>query len=218
MKRQTLILVALGAVLVLAMFWMFSWQPQREALAAVETDIAAEESTQLQLQRELDRLRSVREQAPEAAAELAIAESVIPSDAAVPSALRQLQSAADASNVTLVAIAPARPAQIEGAAPGVSSMALNVQLRGSYFQVIDFLRRVEDASISPRAVLWTNIAVTKDEYPTLDIALTGSMFAQLPSAPPPVAEPPPAVDGSTDGNAEDTDAASDGTETTEVAP
>jgi Tfp pilus assembly protein PilO len=226
MKRQTLILVALAAVLIVAGFWMLLWQPQREALAAVETEIATEETTQTQLQAELIRLREVREQAPAVVAELAAAESIIPFDTAIPSALRQLQTAADASGLSLVAVAPARPIQIEGAAPGVSAMPLNVQLEGSYFQVVDFLRRTEDPAISPRAILWSNIAVSKDEYPSLSVALTGSMFAQLPAPPPPIEEAPvteegePAdadADADADGSAgSETDATA--TETEEVAP
>jgi Tfp pilus assembly protein PilO len=223
MKRQMILLVALGAIALLAVFWTLLWQPQRAELAALEESIAAEETIQAELQGELTRLRSVREEAPAVVAELAAAEAVLPFDSALPSALRQLQTAADESQLTLVAVAPARPAQIEGAAPGVASIALNVQLRGSYFQIVDFLRRTEDPSISPRAMLWNTVEATKDEYPTLDVALTGSIFAQLPAAPPPVEEAPTADAEAADDEGEndetegvDDDAAAD--ETTEVTP
>jgi Tfp pilus assembly protein PilO len=230
MKRQMILLVALGALALIAVFWMLLWQPQRAQLAEVEEAIAAEEATQAELQGELARLRTVREQAPAVVAELAAAESVIPLDAALPSALRQLQTAADESQLTLVAVAPARPAAIEGAAPGMASIALNVQIQGSYFQVVDFLRRTEDPSISPRAMLWSNVEVTKDEYPTLIVAITGSIYAQLPAAPPPVDETaPPGAEGAegegADGAETDTDEAADTPEgaeatdeTTEVTP
>jgi Tfp pilus assembly protein PilO len=215
MKRQMILLVALGALALVAAFWMLLWQPQRAELAEVEEAIAAEEATQAQLQGELDRLRSVREQAPAVVAELAAAESVIPLDAALPSALRQLQTAADESQLTLVAVAPARPAAIEGAAPGMASIALNVQVQGSYFQVVDFLRRTEDASISPRAMLWNNVAITKDDYPTLTVALTGSLYALLPAAPPPVDEAAtPEAEGA---EVEDADAEGAETDTDDVA-
>jgi Tfp pilus assembly protein PilO len=222
MKRQMILLVALGAIALLAVFWMLLWQPQRAELAALEESIAAEETIQAELQGELTRLRSVREEAPAVVAELAAAEAVLPFDSALPSALRQLQTAADESQLTLVAVAPARPAQIEGAAPGVASIALNVQLRGSYFQIVDFLRRTEDPSISPRAMLWSTVEATKDEYPTLDVALTGAIFAQLPAAPPPVEEAPTADAEAAEGEGENDetegvdDAEAD--ETTEVTP
>jgi Tfp pilus assembly protein PilO len=227
MKRQMILLVALGAVALVAAFWMLLWQPQRAELATVEESIAAEETAQVELQEELERLRTVREEAPTVVAELATAESVLPFDAALPSALRQLQAAADEAQLTLVAVAPARPAQIEGAEPGVASIAMNVQLQGSYFQVVDFLRRTEDPSISPRAMLWSNVAVTKDEYPTLTVALTGAIYAQLPAAPPPVdeaaAQDPEAAEGETAETAEtdettDGDGAAETAETTEVTP
>lgn len=202
MKRQMILLVALAALALIAMFWMLMWQPQREQLATVEDQIVTEETTQAQLEGELVELRQVREQAPAVVAEVTAAESVIPFDAALPAALRQLQTAADESGLTLVAVAPARPAQIEGAEPGVASIATSVQLQGSYFQIVDFLRRTEDPSISPRAMLWSNVAVTKDEYPTLTVTLTGAIYARLPAPPPPVEEAavvePGAAEGETD--------------------
>jgi Tfp pilus assembly protein PilO len=217
MKRQMILLVALGAIALVAVFYMLLWQPQRAELATLEESIAAEETAQAELQGELTRLRTVREEAPAVVAELAAAESVLPFDAALPSALRQLQSAADEAQLTLVAVAPARPAQIEGAEPGVSMIALNVQLQGSYFQIVDFLRRTEDASISPRAMLWGNVSVTKveGEYPRLDVALTGAIYAQLPAAPPPVEEAPTADAEAAEGETEQTDGA-DGAEATEA--
>ncbi len=198
MKRQMLLLVALAVVAVLALYWMFLFQPQREELALVEADIEAEENRQVTLQAELNRLRQTRENAPAALAELAAAESIIPLDAALPSALRQMQAAADESGVTLVSISPGRPGQIEGADPGLASLALGVQLQGSYFQVVDFLRRTEDPSITPRAVLWSSIAVAKSEYPELTVSLTGSLFAMLPTAPAEPAESPATADVGTD--------------------
>jgi Tfp pilus assembly protein PilO len=226
MKRQMILLVALGAIALLAVFWMLLWQPQRAELATLEESIAAEEATQAELQGELTRLRAVREEAPAVVAELAAAESVLPFDAALPSALRQLQTAADEAQLTLVAVAPARPVQIEGAEPGVSSIPLTVQLQGSYFQIVDFLRRTEDASITPRAMLWSNVSLTKSEYPTLEVALTGTIYAQLPAAPPPADEAPVPDAEATDGEAEQTESpegaeatqpeATD--ETTEVTP
>jgi Tfp pilus assembly protein PilO len=205
MKRQMILLVALGAIALLAVFWMLLWQPQRAELATLEESIAAEEATQAELQGELTRLRAVREEAPAVVAELAAAESVLPFDAALPSALRQLQTAADEAQLTLVAVAPARPVQIEGAAPGVSSIPLTVQLQGSYFQIVDFLRRTEDASITPRAMLWSNVSLTKSEYPTLEVALTGTIYAQLPAAPPPVDEAPAPDAEATEGETEQTE-------------
>lgn len=186
MKRSTVLLSALSAVLVLALFYVLSFQPQRAEREDLAAQVAAEELVHADRQAELFRLRSVREEAPEIAAQLAEAETIIPHDAALPSALRQLQLAADESGVILQAVTTTRPASSEVAdVPALASLDANVQLLGGYYQVVDFLRRVEDPSITPRAVSWRTISVSRDEYPQLAVTLSGQLHALLDVPPPP---------------------------------
>jgi Tfp pilus assembly protein PilO len=195
MKRSTILLSSLAAILVLALFYVTSFQPQREELQELAAQVAAEELVHADRQAELVRLRTVREEAPEVAAQLAGGESIIPPDAALPSALRQLQLAADESGVVLQAVTTTRPAGVESAeVPGWARIDANVQLLGGYYQIVDFLRRIEDPSITPRAVSWRTIAVSRDEYPQLTVTLGGQLHAVL-EVPP----PPPAPEGAADG-------------------
>lgn len=185
MNRQTLLVGVLGTILVVALFWFFLWSPKDAELEEVNQQIAAAEQQQIQLQAELRRLEGIRDEAPEKQAQLAAAESVVPREAALPSALRQLQLAADDSGVTLMSVAPTRPESVEDLDPHIVAMALNVQLEGGYFQVVDFLRRIEDPSITPRGIVWQSLtaATTPEDYPVLTVALTGEMFAVLPVPP-----------------------------------
>lgn len=189
MKRSQILLTALGAVLVVALFYVLLFQPARDDLADLESQIASERQTQAELQSEINRLRAVREEAPEVEAELAAAESIVPRDAALPAALRQLQSAADESGITLESVTTSRPQTIEEAPDGLSSITVSTNLLGGYFQLVDFLRRIEDPSISPRGVTWEDVTVSReDAYPDLQVTVTGSLYALIAVPPPPETE------------------------------
>jgi hypothetical protein len=200
MKRATLLLTVLGLILVLAAWFMFVWSPRAEAIAETEAAIVDVQAQQATTRARIADLQGVREQAPQLQAELAAAESLLPRDTALPSALRQLQTAADESQVTLVSVAPARPEAVDEATPGLSSMTLSTELRGTYFQIVDVLRRLEDPTISPRGLVWDTAALSVgEERPELTVILTGRMFAVLPHTPAPEAagsSDAPEVDGS----------------------
>lgn len=196
MKRSQILLSALAAIMVVALFYVLLFQPSRDELATIEASIINEQATQQTLTTEINRLRAVREQAPEVEAQLVAAEAIVPREAGLPSALRQLQVAADESGVVLASVTTGRPALLEGETDGLSSVDTNVQLEGQYFQVVDFLRRLEDPTISPRGLDWNNATVARNEgeYPALQVILTGRLYALI-SMPPPETEQAPVVDG-----------------------
>jgi Tfp pilus assembly protein PilO len=195
MKRQVLLLSIIAAVLVVVLFYLLAFQPKRVELAEVEERIAAEQSEQVRLEAELGRLRQVREGAPEVEAELAAAEAIVPREPAIPSALRQLQVASDESGVVLQTVSTSRPAPVDGGPQGLASISVNTQVLGSYFQVVDFLRRTEDPSITPRGIRWGSVNLSKQDYPTLTVTVSGEMFALLPVAPAEAEEPTDEADG-----------------------
>lgn len=204
MKRTTLLLIVLGVILVLVAWYVLLFNPKLEEQQVVEDEIVALETQQAAVRGRIAELEGVREQAPQLQAELAATESLLPRDTALPSALRQLQQAADDSNATLVSVAPARPVLVEGS-EDLYEINLSVEVRGTYFQIVDVLRRVEDPAISPRGVLWDSSAMTIDEYPTLVTVLSGRMFAVLPQPPAPPAEPDPDAEDLAEGDDADVD-------------
>lgn len=205
MKRSHLLLAVLGAVLLIAVFWLLLFQPQRDRLAEVEEEIAVQLDQQAQETSAINRLRGVRDEAPEVEAQLAAAEAIVPRDAALPAALRQLQLAADESGLVLRTITTGRPSAVAGdTAPGLAALSVQVQLSGAYFQVVDFLRRVEDPTISPRGLTWESASLSRDEYPTLNVALAGSIYALIDEmVPEPAPAPEPDPDNEDDGEAND---------------
>ena len=221
MKRSQILLAALAAVLVIAVFYVLLFQPTREELAAIEVEVVAEQDEQVALTQEIARLQAVREQAPETEAELVAAEAIVPRDPALPAALRQLQLAADESGLVLQAVNTARPAALGDATDGLSTVNVDIQMVGEYFQVVDFLRRVEDPEIMPRGLTWSTASVARAaDYPDLTVSLVGSLYAAI-AVPPPVSEAAAendtaAEDDTDDENADGDDADGDDAEGVDV--
>lgn len=189
MTRQTAMLSALGVILVLVLFYFFAFQPKSDELAVIREDTDAAIAEQATLEARISALQEVRLRAPEIEAALAAAESIIPRESALPSALRQLQLAADDSGVDLSTVSPGRPAQVEGDVPELSVLTLSLAVEGSYFQLVDFLRRIEDASITPRGIQWNAGSIAAADYPRLAVSLSGEMYALLATPPAPPEEP-----------------------------
>ena len=222
MNRRTTILAVLGAVLVTALTWVLLYQPKNVEVAELQAATAAAEVRGAELALRVGELRAVRENAPEAEAQLIAGTAIIPGEPSLPAMLRQLQMSADDAGVTVKAMAPGRPepVTIEGAGEGLARMGLVVDVEGEYFQLVDFLRRLEDPTISPRGVLWQGAIVNSEyeDYPALTISLQGEIFAVMPVLTPEPVEVPSAETDAEDPEA-DTDAEADvePDETVEVA-
>lgn len=184
MKRTQLLLVVLGVVLLLALFYMLLWSPRQDEIAGVRAETESLEAQTANVRAEIAALRAVRDEAPQIASELAALRSIVPSEPDLPSVLRQLQAAADEAGLIIGSITPARPVGVtaEGGPSGLASIATTVDIEGSYFQIVDFLRRLEDPAISPRGLLVNSLILSgdPDEYPVLRASLQGELFAILP--------------------------------------
>lgn len=208
MNRQTGLLTLAGVVVVLVLYYLFVWSPMDNEVADLETQIDETVAQQEQVTSDIRRLEDVRARAPEIEAALAAAQSIVPYDSALPGALRQLQVAADESGATLVSVQPGRPSAVEDSGvPEIgertlTTLTLSVQMSGGYYQLVDFLRRVETPAITPRGVVWSSMSVSPEEYPTLTMSLSGQMYALL--------EPAPGGDGEEGGDDEQPTADADG--------
>lgn len=178
MSRQAILLTAVVTVLVLALYWMFLLSPQRDELAEVNASIEAARLEQQSLTSQINSLREIRARAPEVEARLAATEALIPSDPALPALVKNLQRAADEAGLIMQSVSPGTPdpVSLEGLPAGAAEMSLSLEMTGSYFQIVDFLRRIEDPRITPRAILWDAVAVAEDDYPQLSLSLSGRMF------------------------------------------
>ena len=202
MNRSAILLTVLLAVALVALSFFFLIKPKMDEVGELEVEAEDLRTQQTQVETQIASLEAVRADSPNLEAELAAVDGVIPDSPALPAALRQLQVAGDDSGVTLVSVAPGRPSAVEGATtPELSVIPLTLTLDGGYFQVVDFLRRIEDPAITARGILITSVAVNPSEYPTLSVNINASMFSLLEQAPAPAPEPDPTdtpTDGETD--------------------
>lgn len=187
MTRVHILLAALAGILVVVLFWLLLWSPQQEELEALNTETESLEDQQRLAASRIAALEAVRDEAPQQEALLVAANTVIPQEAALPAFLRQLQQATDEAGLTLQAVTPSRPSPVDDTegSGGLHAINVSVDLEGSYFQLVDFLRRIEDPSITPRAMIWNSMSVGGDaeSHPVLNIALQGDVYAVLPTPP-----------------------------------
>lgn len=190
MSRAAQLLIALGAVALVVLAFLFLIKPKLDEANELRIEAEDLQSQQATVRTQIQALQDVRSRSPNLEAELAAVSAVIPEDPALPAALRQLQMAADDSGVTLVSVSPSAPANagIEDA-PRLAAITVNLAIEGGYFQVVDFLRRIEDPVITARGFLIQDVTVSPEEYPTLTVSVAGTMFSLLDA--PAEAEPEP---------------------------
>jgi Tfp pilus assembly protein PilO len=178
MSRIGWVLVALLCVL-LGVGWFFLlYQPTAEDIQTTRDET---ENVQMQAQQQRQRaevLRQIRLAAPEAEADLAFGRTVIPEDPAIPALFRQLQQAADESGVRMTTISPGTPSQVEAGGETIAEISVTMSVEGSYFQLVDMARRIEDPQIVPRALRWQTASVSTGEYPILNATLSGRVYAR----------------------------------------
>lgn len=185
MTRQATLLSVLAAVLLLVLAYFFVVKPKQDEMAETRAEIESTQSQQAQVRAQISRLENVRASIPEVEAAIAAAETIVPrDDAKLAAAVRQLQVAANDSGAVLSSVGMSRPSAVTGDGTvdppaGLASIGVNITVEGGYFQIVDFLRRVEDPALTPRAVLWSTSSISLDEYPTLTANLAGNMFAYL---------------------------------------
>lgn len=178
MSRLGWVLVSLGCVLLVVLWYFLIFQPTSEDIEAVRMET---ESTLAQAQQQRARaaeLRAVREAAPEAEAQLAAGQTVIPENASIPALFRQLQSAADDAGVRLTTITPSAPSAETRGDQEIATISVSMSVTGSYFQIVDLARRVEDPTLMPRALQWSSASLSPSDFPELSVSLGGTVFAR----------------------------------------
>ena len=183
--------VVVALVLALA-FYFFLYKPAAEEQAAVEAETSELEDQQASLEAEIADLRDIQSREVAIRAAKARLEEFIPDGAEQPAAIRQFQAASDAAGTEIETVTfedPVVPDATTGATPvatgdpntTLANIPVTIAVAGGYFQVVDFLRRLEVEQ--PRAVLLQTIDIIENEdagFPTLTATATGQMFAVVP--------------------------------------
>lgn len=179
MRRYVTIFVLVMLAVLVAWFFLV-WTPQSNDIE--ETAQAADDSegqaTRLRL--EVARLEELEKKAPALRERAAKADTAIPSEPQLAQFILQVQAAADASGVEWVSVTPTPPAALpeEAAEPqagGLLQVSLSMAVEGGYFQVQDFITRLETLS---RAVKVFSILLNAGgaEPTTLQATMSMRMF------------------------------------------
>lgn len=196
--RRNVIVFVLVMIAVLAVWFLLIYSPQSNKIdeATAAADSAEEQARKLNL--EVQRLQALEKQAPQLRERAARADTAIPSEPQLAQFILQVQEAANASGVDWISVAPAPPtaAPAQGAPAellGVREVAISMNVEGGYFQVQDFITRIETLT---RAVKITAVVLAggQEDGTNLVAALSMKMFVSQPQAPPAPA-PVPATSG-----------------------
>ena len=187
--KQWVALTALGAVAIVAGGWFLVVSPKRAHAADLRAQAASQQQSNLQLQTTLATLKAQAKDLPAQQAKLAAVAAKIPSNSGMAALLRMLDAAAADTGVELVSVAPAAAAPVVPAGAGVQTagaaktaatssaaglqaipLALNVV--GSYFQVAQYMDRLENL---PRALRVAGFTLAPGANPVKDPAAQPSM-------------------------------------------
>lgn len=194
--KQWVALTAVLIVVIVAGGWFLLIAPKHSKAADIRAQSAAQVSANLALQTQLQTLKAQAKALPQQQAKLAAVAAKIPDNPALPSLIRALSVAADDANVELLSLAPGHPAVVTApaaatavapvapvgtgaaapaaaTAPGASAgtleaISVNLSVVGSYFQVEQFLDRLESLQ---RAMKVGNLSLSLGSNP-VKVAVT----------------------------------------------
>lgn len=206
-----------ATVLVIILLFVAAWflliSPKRAAAAEVREQTVAQDAANALLESKIEQLAAQAEALPKHRAHLKVMQTQLMPTPGLPALIRALDKEAKASGVLLKALNPKAPVSGEAAAgpggatlpspggaaagPYLQEIALDIDVRGTFTEIQDFLTRIEDLK---RVLLTTNVAVEVDEgeegtfgprisdpklaeVKQLKMKLTSKVFMSTPGAP-----------------------------------
>lgn len=143
-QSRTVQLAAIGAALsaVMLLFWWSVWQPQQQRQAVLESRCRQAEERNRQITMfaeshtdEMQYLQELDQRNGQAAI-------LLPEQADIAGFLLELERSARDSGVQIAQVKPGTPT----ARNGYREITVEVQAKGTYFSLLDFVRRVEGAN------------------------------------------------------------------------
>ena len=201
MKRNAIIAVVAGALVVILIWFFAFYKPKGDDVSKTNEQVSTAERQQQDLEATLARLQSLDKERPQQQATLDKLNAAIPPTPDLAEFIFEANTAAADSGVDWLSIAPTPPvASVTG---GPSEIALNIQVQGGFFQVLDYLNRLEnlkrlvvtqtvnlsaggsDTSGSAGSTTATTLATSTSGSgaPTLSVTLGAKMYTSATVAP-----------------------------------
>ncbi|HET7488242.1 MAG TPA: type 4a pilus biogenesis protein PilO [Acidimicrobiales bacterium] len=194
-RRNMLIAGAVAGVLTL-LWYVVLWSPRKVELSHAKDRVAKADALREELQTKVARLQAAQKDEPAKRAQLDALRTTIPDDPNLAGFILDTNDAATKAGIDFISIAPTAPAPptpVPGApavaapaataatgAPAVSAAApaevkMQLQITGGYFQVLDFLNRINDL---PRLVISDGLTINAAQDAKLTVGLTARMFVR----------------------------------------
>ena len=165
-RRQELVFAGVGALLVLVAGIMLLVRPTRQATAEARADRDAAVSQSQALRDQIKALEALKPKEAELKAKASLARAEFPASPALPGLVDALQDAASLAGVDLGTIAPSTP-KASSLNPALAEISTTVDVSGGYFEIQDFLVRLESlvkgsdpGRVDPRSVLIQSVNLT----------------------------------------------------------
>ena len=197
MNRRVILGAVAAAVVVLLGWYLLLWSPAAKSAKDAKARAATAEAQQQQLQSEISRLKEAQRNEPANQAKLEALRTAIPDDPALGQFIIDVNDAANRSGILFMSISPSEPKAGTVAAAGATTgttgttvpgtrvsvvpvsapaeISVSLQLKGGYFQVLDFLNRLD---AMPRLVVTDSINVSADQAGVLTVGLSSRIFVR----------------------------------------
>jgi Tfp pilus assembly protein PilO len=181
--RTRLIAAGVIALLLLGLFYLFLIRPRKSELSDLRAQVEQENSRTITLTTELKHLRELQANAPRAQAELSRIQQFVPKTTEQADFILQVDAAAKQANVDFVNVV-SQPPKTPPEGAQLAEVLTEVDARGGYFAIQDFIRRLHDLR---RAVRIDGMDITSEEDPVtgdtvLVVKMNARIFFELPAA------------------------------------
>jgi Tfp pilus assembly protein PilO len=197
--RSRLVIFGVLLTVVVVLIWNIAiFSPRGKKLNEAKQQATAAQQLEPGLQATLARLKQISENGPEIAAQLDKLNAAVPADPDLDGFILSANQIAVQAGIDWLSVSPS---VVQAGTTGPSVIPLSVQIKGGFFQVLDYLNRLEDMG---RLVIVDAINTTASNTagvtgpPTLAVTLTGRMFTRAaPAAAAGSVPAPGAVTGTT---------------------
>ena len=138
--REVYIITAVVAVVLVVAWYFLLFSPKQRELSDLDQQVQSAQSELSIAQQEIVKLESYKKTAPQSRAEIVRLSKMLPAAEGVPGLIIELTKTAEASGVAVASIA--RGTTTPGSPFGIQTLTL--QVRGRFFDVEDFLYRLEE--------------------------------------------------------------------------
>lgn len=141
MNRRAVIVGAIVTLVAVVVWYLMIFSPKGKDISEVEDETEGLRRQQQGLEAELAQLEEIEKNGPEVEAELARLADAVPATPDLASFILGANEIAVESGITWLSVAPVEPAAAVGT---YATVTMTIQIEGGFFQVLDYLNRLED--------------------------------------------------------------------------